>query len=64
MPITGGDSIMAHYLVRAKAVDDKLDELRRRLDSGEIRELQPFHETYPFVPRRGQSAFASCFGDP
>ncbi|RIH83024.1 hypothetical protein Mterra_02430 [Calidithermus terrae] len=33
---------MAHYLVRAKALPHKLPELRSRLDSGEIRAMQPF----------------------
>ena len=33
---------MAHYLVRASVVGDRLPELRERLDRGEIRELEPF----------------------
>ncbi len=33
---------MAHYLVQARPVTGTLDELRRRLDDGEIRALQPF----------------------
>ncbi len=33
---------MAHYLVRARAVSDRLGELRRRLDDGEIRTFEPF----------------------
>lgn len=31
---------MAHYIVRAKAMD--LDGLKARLDSGDIREMRPF----------------------
>ena len=33
---------MAHYLVRAKPVADRLDELRARLDGDQIRSLEPF----------------------
>ena len=33
---------MAHYIVRAKPIPDLMDELRGRLESGEIREMQPF----------------------
>lgn len=33
---------MAYYLVRAKPIADKLDELRARLESGEIRAMRPF----------------------
>jgi hypothetical protein len=33
---------MAYYLVKAKPQTDLLPELRRRLDSGEIRKLRPF----------------------
>lgn len=33
---------MAFYLVKAKFHEDLLDELRSRLDSGEIREMRPF----------------------
>jgi hypothetical protein len=33
---------MAHYLVKAKAHDNLLPELRSRLDSGEIEEMRPF----------------------
>lgn len=36
---------MAHYLVRARPRDALLAELRRRLDSGEILELEPFGES-------------------
>jgi hypothetical protein len=36
---------MAHYLVRARARDALMAELRRRLDSGEILEMQPFGES-------------------
>ncbi len=33
---------MAHYLVRAKAHEDLLEELKGRLESGEVRQMQPF----------------------
>lgn len=33
---------MAYYLVQAKFQEDLLTELRSRLDSGEIQEMQPF----------------------
>jgi len=33
---------MAYYLVKAKAHKDLLTELRSRLDSGEIEQMQPF----------------------
>jgi len=33
---------MAYYLVKAKAHDDLLPELRSRLDSGEIEQMRPF----------------------
>lgn len=33
---------MAYYLVKAKFHEDLLDELRSRLDSGEIEEMRPF----------------------
>jgi len=33
---------MAYYLVRANPHEDLLDELRLRLDSGEIRQMRPF----------------------
>lgn len=33
---------MAHYLVKAKAQQEQLDELKDRLDSGEIRAMRPF----------------------
>ena len=33
---------MAYYLVKAKFHKDLLDELRSRLDSGEIRQMRPF----------------------
>ncbi len=33
---------MAYYLVKAKFHDDLLSELRRRLDSDEIRQMRPF----------------------
>lgn len=33
---------MAYYLVKAKAVEGKLDELKERLDDGEIYPMRPF----------------------
>ena len=33
---------MAYYLVQAKPIDERLQDLRRRLDSGEIRSMRPF----------------------
>jgi len=33
---------MAHYLVRARADDSRMQELRSRLDSGEIGKMSPF----------------------
>ena len=33
---------MAYYLVQARPVEDLLTELRRRLESGEIRVMRPF----------------------
>ena len=33
---------MAYYLVKAKYQADLLDELRNRLDSGEIQKMKPF----------------------
>lgn len=33
---------MAHYLVTAKPIEELMPDLRRRLDSGEIRQMRPF----------------------
>ena len=33
---------MAHYLVKAQYQKERLAELRRRLDSGEINQMRPF----------------------
>jgi hypothetical protein len=33
---------MAYYLVTAKPIQSKMDALRRWLDSGEIRKMEPF----------------------
>jgi len=33
---------MAHYLVRARPIAERLSELRQRLDAGEIEPLEPF----------------------
>jgi hypothetical protein len=33
---------MAYYLVRAKPREDRLADLRQRIDSGEIRGMRPF----------------------
>lgn len=36
---------MAHYLVRAVPVEDRLPELRRWLEGGEISQMRPFGNT-------------------
>ncbi len=36
---------MAHYLVKAKPRKDRLQELKRWLNSGEIAQMDPFGET-------------------
>jgi hypothetical protein len=33
---------MAHYLVKARPDNERLSELRRRLDAGEIERMRPF----------------------
>ena len=33
---------MTYYLVQAKPIDERLQDLRRRLDSGQIRSMRPF----------------------
>ena len=33
---------MAYYLVRARPKEDRLTDLRDRIDSGEIRQMKPF----------------------
>lgn len=39
---------MAYYLVKAKAVQDQLSELRTRLDSEEIRVMRPFGQALDY----------------
>lgn len=39
---------MAYYLVQAKALPHKLAELQARLESGEIRTMQPFGRALDF----------------
>lgn len=39
---------MAYYLVKAKPVEELLPELRRRLDSGEIRVMRPFGQALQY----------------
>lgn len=39
---------MAYYLVKAKAVQDQLSELRSRLDSEEIRVMRPFGQALDY----------------
>ena len=39
---------MAHYLVQAKPVAELLTELRKRLDSGEIRVMRPFGQALQY----------------
>lgn len=36
---------MTHYLVTATPIDDRLDELRERLDADEIEPMRPFGPT-------------------
>jgi len=39
---------MAYYLVRAKAVEEQLDDLKERLDSNEVREMRPFGQALDY----------------
>lgn len=39
---------MAYYLVSAKYNEDLLEELRRRLDSGEIKKMKPFGQALQY----------------
>ena len=39
---------MAYYLVKAKYREDLLDELRKRLDSGEIQKMKPFGQALQY----------------
>jgi hypothetical protein len=39
---------MAYYLVQAKPVKELLEELRRRLDSGEVRVMRPFGQALQY----------------
>ncbi len=39
---------MAYYLVQAQPIEELLDELRNRLDSGEIRVMRPFGRALQF----------------
>ncbi len=39
---------MAHYLVKAKFHEDLMDELRARLDSGEVQAMRPFGSALQF----------------
>jgi hypothetical protein len=39
---------MAYYLVKAKYHEDLLDELRNRLDSGEIKKMKPFGQALQY----------------
>ena len=39
---------MAYYLVKAKAIPEKLDELKTRLDDEEILPMRPFGTTLDF----------------
>lgn len=52
---------MAYYLVRAKPIAGKLDELKARLESGEIREMRPFgtalDESLRGAKRQGDGAW-------
>lgn len=42
---------MAYYLVRARPREDQLTDLRRRIDSGEIRQMRPFGMAMDFSLR-------------
>ena len=44
---------MAHYLVRARAVED-LDPLRAQLDGGEIAKMRPFGQALDFSLRNAR----------
>lgn len=39
---------MAYYLVRAKPIQGLLEELRQRLDTGEIRVMRPFGQALQY----------------
>src|SRR5262245_39972089 len=39
---------MAYYLVKAKYHEDLLDDLRNRLDSGEIKKMKPFGQALQY----------------
>lgn len=39
---------MAYYLVRAKPIQERLQELRERLDTGEIRVMRPFGQALQY----------------
>ena len=39
---------MAYYLVKAKPIEERLPELRKRLDSGEIKRMRPFGTSLQF----------------
>lgn len=39
---------MAYYLVQAKPVGELLEELRRRMDSGEVRVMRPFGQALQY----------------
>ena len=39
---------MAYYLVQAKPIEELLEELRQRLDSGEIRVMRPFGQALQY----------------
>lgn len=42
---------MAYYLVRARPKEDRLTDLRDRIDSGEIRQMKPFGTAMDFSLR-------------
>ena len=39
---------MAYYLVKARLIEEKLDELKERLTSGEIKPMRPFGSALDF----------------
>jgi hypothetical protein len=46
---------LTQYLVKAKPIPSEMRELRRMLDSGEIKEMRPFGRALDFSLRMGKS---------
>ncbi|MDJ0754149.1 MAG: hypothetical protein QNJ45_11560 [Ardenticatenaceae bacterium] len=47
---------MAHYLVKAQPVPDKLEELRQRLERGEIFPMRPFGSALDYSLKNARQA--------